>query len=337
MTSPCRCRGIWRIFDFRSDVGVGGCLLIAVVLSTGACQSREEGATRRFLSIGTAGTGGIYYPLGGAIASRLSVADERHQYTAEVTGGSVENVNRVANEEMDLGFTMAATVFQAYHGGPDYPDPITELRLVAPLYPNVAHILVARGSPIESPADLRGRRVSVGSPGSGTEQATRQLLEVYDISYEDIKARYLSFRESSDALRDGAIDAAIFSVGYPASSVLEAITSVNIRLLPVDSAHLEVLIDRYSYYSAGTIPAGTYPGVEKEIATVAVMNWIVATERLEAPVVRLLLNLLQSERAALEQVHGIARQINLEILDATPPIPLHDETVRWWEETKSRE
>jgi TRAP transporter TAXI family solute receptor len=336
MMSPCSWRGTRRILGSNTAIGVGGWLLIAVALLSG-CRPEGSAASRRFLSIGTAGTGGIYYPVGGALASRLSIAHDGHQYTAEVTGGSVENVNRVANSEMDLGFTIATTVFQAYNGGIDYPDPITELRLVAPLYPNVAHILVAGRSPIASPADLRGKRVSVGSPGSGTEQSTRQLLEIYGITYEDIEARYLSFRESSDALRDGAIDAAIFSVGYPASSVLEAITSANVRLLPVDSTHREALVDRYPYYAAGTIPAGAYPGVEADIPTVAVLNWIVATEHLDAEVVRRLLEMLLTQRAELEQVHRIAAQIDLGVLDATPPIPLHDETARWWTEMRTRE
>ncbi|GBD32415.1 MAG: C4-dicarboxylate ABC transporter substrate-binding protein [Gemmatimonadales bacterium] len=302
--------------------------LLALALAVGACQGGERAGGRRFFSIGTAGTGGVYYPLGGAIAARLSLADPDRQYTAEVTGGSVENVNRVAKGEMDLGFSMAPTVYEAFNGGVNYPRPLTNLRIVAPLYPNVTHVLVRRGVPARSVADFKGLRVSVGAPGSGTEELSRQLLEAYGITYDMITVRYLSFIESSDALKDGAIDAAIISAGYPASAVLEALTAGAARLVPVEEEYRETLKRKYPYYVDGAIPRGAYPGVEQDIPTVAVMNWIVGTENLDASVVRTLLDILDRERDALVQVHEIARQIQLGAL-AAAPIPLHPETARW--------
>jgi TRAP transporter TAXI family solute receptor len=314
--------------------------LVAALLAGSAtistsCGSGQTDRARRFLSLGTAGTGGIYYPLGGAIASRLSVADPSHQYTAEVTGGSVENVNRVVNGEMDFGFSMATTVYEAYSGGSDYPEPLETLRIIAPLYPNVTHVLVSRGSDANSIADLAGQRVSVGSPGSGTEQLARQVLEAYDISYEDIETRYLSFSESANALRDGAIDAALISVGYPAAAVLEATTTGKARILQIDSATQQLLAERYPYYAPGTIPAHAYPGVETDIPTVAVMNWIVATEALDGSVVRLLLDILRDQRDQLIQVNAIANQIHVEAL-LTAPIPLHPAAAAWLEEQGTR-
>jgi len=282
------------------------------------------------LSLGTAGTGGIYYPLGGAIASRLSVADSAHQYTAEVTGGSVENVNRVVNGEMDLGFSMATTVYEAYHGGTDFDDPLETLRIVAPLYPNATHVLVSDRSGLQSIGEFSGRRVSVGSPGSGTEQLARHLLEAYGIGYDDISVRYLSFRESADALRDGAIDAAIISVGYPAAAVLEATATGGTHLLPVDSAARQSMVQQYPYYADGLIPPGVYPGTDQGVATVAVTNWIVATEALDGSVVRHLLDILRDDRAELVQVNAIAEQIDLDALGRAP-IPLHPEAQRWLE------
>lgn len=302
-------------------------------LALSGCGGAERGAPRRFFSIGTAGTGGVYYPLGGALAARLSVADPQRQYTAEVTGGSVENVNRVAKGEMDLGFSMAPTVYEAFRGGPNYPQPLTNLRIVAPLYPNVTHVLVRRGSRAQSVADFRGMRVSVGAPGSGTEELSQQLLEAFGITYDMITVRYLSFIESSSALKDGAIDAAIISAGYPASAVLEALTTGAARLLPVDPARREMLKRRYPYYVDGTIPAGAYPGVDRDVPTVAVMNWIVGAEDLDASVVRRLLAILSDQRDALIQVHEIARQIQLAAL-AAAPIPLHPATAEWLEEKR---
>ena len=307
-------------------------LLVGAGAGAGACRTQGEDNPRRFMSIGTGGTGGIYYPLGGAIASRLSMADSNRQYTAEVTGGSVENVNRVANGEMDLGFSMMTTIYRAYNGRIDFPEPLSRLRLVAPVYPNRVHIVAARNSPVQSVAELRGRRVAVGSPGSGTEQVAREVLAAYGITYDDIDVRYLSFRESSDALRDRAVDAAFFAAGYPASAVLEVMTSRAGRLLSIDGEHRRILAERFSYYAEGRIPSDAYPGVAEDVPTVVVMNWIVARDDLDASVVRLVLDLIKNHRSYLEQVHNIARQIDLDVLLQSPPIPYHTETERWIDE-----
>ena len=300
--------------------------LLGVGLLLGACGG--DGAPRQFLSLGTGGTGGIYYPLGGALASRLSVGDEVRQYTAEVTGGSVENVNRILAGQIDLGFSLAVTAFQAHNGVGDFQTPASELRIVAPLYANLTHILVPGSSTAQSLGELRGRRVSVGSAGSGTEQVSKQLLELYGLGYDDVDVRYLTFSESAAALRDGAIDAAIFSVGYPASAVLEATTTGGVRLLGMDDEAIARLRAVYPYYSAGTIPAGAYPGVDTEIGTVAMMNWVVGAESLDAGVVTALLNILATDRVSLEQVHEMAAQIDPARL-AESPIPLHSAAEQW--------
>lgn len=300
-----------------------------VVLGTvlAACSGGKAGPGR-FLSIGTGGTGGVYYPLGGALASRLSQADSSHEYTAEVTGGSVENVNRVMAGQIDLGFALAVTVYKAYHGSPDFPKPDTLLRIVAPMYPNVTQILVPGSSTARSLADLRGKKISVGSAGSGTEQISRQLLEAYGLSYDDIEPRYLSFTESAAALKDGAIDAAILSVGVPAAAVLDATTTGGARLLGVSPDVLAALRKRYPYYAAGEIPAGAYPGVDAPIPTVAMMNWVVGRADLDGHIVKTLLDILQNDRASLAQVHEMAKQIDLSRL-ADAPIPLHPAAAAW--------
>lgn len=304
------------------EVGVA---LAVLALGLGGCAPGEGGG-RRFLSIGTGGTGGVYYPLGGALASRLSLADPSRQYTAEVTGGSVENVNRILAGQIDLGFVLSVTAYEAFHGGEDFPTPAPDLRIVGPLYPNLSHVLVPASSRARTMADLRGMRVSVGSAGSGTEQISRQMLEVHGLTYADISVRYLSFTESSAALRDGAIDAAIISVGIPAAAVLEAATTGRVRLLAVEPEKVAELRARYPYYAAGFIPPGVYPGVNEPVPTVAMMNWVVAREGLDPEVAEALLRIMGPGRAALEQVHDMARQIDLAAL-ADAPIPLHPATV----------
>ena len=285
------------------------------------------GDGQQFLSLGTAGTGGIYYPLGGALASRMSLADPIRQYTAEVSGGSVENINRLADGQMDLGMVLAVTAYQAQFGSGDM-EPVPGLRIVAPLYPNLTHVMVPRNSMDVGIGDLDGKRVSVGPPGSGTEQMARHLLAAHGLTYDDVEPRYLSFSESSSALRDGAIDAAVISVGYPAAAVLEATTTAGVRLLPVDPEVITSMREEHPYYSVAEIPAGAYPGVDETLTTAAVHNWIVAMDTLDDEVVEVLLNILANDRASLEQVHDMAAQIDLARLSSAP-ITLHSATERW--------
>jgi TRAP transporter TAXI family solute receptor len=304
----------------------GAALVLVTAITIPACA--EGGRSNRFLSIGTGGTGGVYYPIGGALASRLSIRDSTRTYTAEVTGGSVENIQRVANGEMDLAFAIGTTVYEAYNGGQDFAAPVSRLRVVAPLYPNVTHVLVRDGAGIGSIAEFRGTRVSVGAPGSGTEQVARQVLEAAGLTYDDVNEQYLSFTESAAALADGALDAAILSVGFPASAVLEATTTGRVRLLPIGAELMAEVSRRYPYYIGGSIPAGSYPRHNEAIPTVAVMNWMVGRDDLDPTVVQSLLDILNDEMATLRQSVEIAAQIDLANL-ATAPIPLHDAAEAW--------
>ena len=283
---------------------------------------------RVFLSLGTGGTGGIYYPLGGALASRLSIADEGRQYTAEVSGGSVENINRLATGQIDLAFVLGVTAFQAQDGQGDWEVPVSGLRVLAPLYPNLTHVLVPAGSEAAGIADLAGQRVSVGAAGSGTEQVARHLLAAYGLTYDDIDPQYLSFNESSSALRDGAIDAAVMSVGFPAAAVLEATTTAGVRLLPVDPDVIAAMRDEHPYYTTTMLPELAYPGVEVAIPMLTVQNWMVGMDSLDDEVVTILLNILAEDRVSLEQVHAMAKQIDLDRL-GDAPIPLHAATQSW--------
>jgi TRAP transporter TAXI family solute receptor len=199
----------------------------------------------------------------------------------------------------------------------------------------MVHVLVPRNSTATSLGDLAGARISVGAAGSGTEEVSRQLLGVYGLTYDDVDARFLTFSESSASLRDQAIDAAIISVGYPAAAVLEATTTGGARLLSFEADRIAALQERFRYYSPGTIPMGSYSGMDEDVSTVAMMNWIVAQEGLDGEVVTRLLDLLRDKRRELEQVHEMATQIDLSALPDAP-IPLHLAAEMWLAEAEDQ-
>jgi TRAP transporter TAXI family solute receptor len=232
---------------------------------------------------------------------------------------------------MDLAMAIAVTLYQAQRGEGDFTQPIAGLRALAPLYPNLTHILVPASSPAQSVGDFAGFKVSVGAAGSGTEQLARHVLEAYGLTYDDVSPQYLSFSESSSALRDGSIDAAIISVGYPAAAVLEASTTGDMRLLGISDDVLERMLQEHPYYSDGEIPPGAYRGVTAPIRTLGVMNWIFSMDTLDDEVVETLLDIFENDRASLEQVHDMAKQIDLRRL-RSPPIPLHPAVERWLSE-----
>ncbi len=308
----------------RISMNGGRLTVVFAVLALVSCAG--DGAERRFASLGTAGTGGIYYPLGGALARMIGEAVPGLQVTAEVTGGSVENLNRVAAGEMDIGMAIGTTLVQAAHGADS--DRYAAVRVIAPLYPNVAHVLAAPGLEIESLSEARGLRVSIGAPGSGTEQMAREVLAAHDLTVDDIRPQYLSFSESATALRDNAIDLAILSVGYPAAAVLEATTTGGVRLLPIASGPLQVLRTEHDYYDTSEIPDGVYPSAAMAIPTAAVRNWLFAREDLPDEIVMAVLDALRDRTEELATVNGVTRQIDLEALSRAP-LPLHPATIEW--------
>lgn len=288
---------------------------LMVALLTGGCGGSSP---VEFRSIGTGGTGGVYYPLGGALAAELSVADSTRRYTAEVTGGSVENVNRVLAGQIDLGFALSVALLQA---------DTTRLRIAAPLYANLVHVLVTGDGTVASLDDLAGRAVAVGSPGSGTERTAREILASRGLDYDDVDERFLSFTEAASALKDRAIDAAIISVGYPAAAVLDAMTATDVRLLSWTREEVSSLVALHPAYDPAEIPAGVYPGpaestTDGTFSTVSMMNWLVVRDDLPDEIVAAAVEILLGEDRPLARVHDMAGRIDGQALGRAP-IPLH--------------
>jgi uncharacterized protein len=197
-------------------------------------------AAQTQLSIATGGTGGVYYPIGGGIAELINNHVEGYSAVAEVTGASVENMALINTGDSDFALALADTVYQAYTGtgaleGREMPG----LRALLSVYPNAIQIVTLAESDIQSIEDLRGRRVSVGAPGSGTEVNAQQILTANGISYDEIDEQRLNFNETADALRDGDIDAGFWSVGPPTSSIMNLAATRAIKLIPLTDAEIE--------------------------------------------------------------------------------------------------
>jgi len=221
---------------------------------------------------------------------------------------------------------IGTTLVQAARGAD--AERYAAVRVVAPLYPNVAHVLAAPGLEIESLSEARGLRVSIGAPGSGTEQMAREILAAHDLTIDDIRPQYLSFGESATALRDNAIDLAILSVGYPAAAVLEATTTGGVRLLAIEPGPLQALLTAHDYYDDSEIPIGVYPSTAAAVPTAAVRNWLFAREDLADEIVVAILDALRDRTEELARVNGVTRQIDLDALSRAP-LPLHPATIEW--------
>lgn len=247
-------------------------------------------------------------------------------------GGSGVNVEAVESGRADVAFTQADIAYQAYSRGTSTsPAPHTALRGIAVLWVNTVHVAVRRESPIQSVADLRGKRVSVSARGSGTETLARAVLEAYGFDYADIVPQFIPFVSAVAQVRDGRTDAAFVVAGVPAVAVTELSELPGIRLLPVPREQLTRMRAQYPFLQPLVVPGGTYPHVEHDVETLGVNNLLVCRRDLDEHLVYELTRALFDSLPALEAAHAAARLIDREQAPATP-IPLHPGAARYYRE-----
>lgn len=286
-----------------------------------------------FLALATAGTGGVYYLIGGSIAEIWSRELPEHQVVAEVTGGSVENLSLLMSDQVAVAFSMGTNALGAYTGTNSFEggQPGQVLTLVA-LYPNVLHLATLDGSGIESLSDLRGRRVSVGAPGSGTEVGARTLLEANGITYDDIVPQRLNFNETANGIRDGTVDAGFWSAGPPTSSIMDLATAREIRLIPLSDEEVERTHAVDATVRRDSIPAGAYRGQDQAVPTLSTPNVLVVRADMPEDLAYSLVETLLGARDELARVHPVAARISAEYTLGVSPIPLHPGVVRYMRE-----
>ena len=259
-----------------------GLLAVAAVTTVAGCGGGDQAAQKQFLNIGTGGTAGTYYPIGGAMAEILNNNIKGMNASAQSTGASVANINMLKEGSIDLAIVQNDITYYAVNGTEMFKDnAVKNIKGIATLYPETCQFVTLDSSGIKSIADLKGKRVAVGAAGSGAEANARQILEAYGITYDDITVQYLSFGEGASALKDGNVDAAFVTAGYPTASVQDISSQNKIRLLPVGDKEADALIAKYPFYTKTTVPAGTYAGFDEEVKTISVMSMLVANDKVD--------------------------------------------------------
>jgi TRAP transporter TAXI family solute receptor len=278
------------------------------------------------ISITTGGTGGVYYPMGGGMANILSKYVPGLQATAEVTGGSIDNLKLINAGKSEVAFSMADAGWDAYEGLDKFKDGKVPLRTLMVLYPNKMHVVTIEATGISKLSDLKGKRVSTGSPGSGTEVMALRVLEAVGIDgKKDFKPERLGVAESVNAIKDRKIDAFFWVGGLPTAAVtdLAATPGVKLRLIDHDEA-VDAMNKKYGpLYVKGVIPAGTYPGQDKPNTEVDVWNILVTNDKMTDAMAYSIVKTLFEKKPELVAVHKEAQNIELKSQTLGSPIPFH--------------
>ncbi|MCC5812408.1 MAG: TAXI family TRAP transporter solute-binding subunit [Ectothiorhodospiraceae bacterium] len=307
--------------------------IITSVLVASLLFVAQSGFAQERLSIATGGTGGVYYPIGGGLAELINRHIDGYSAVAEVTGASVENMGLIFRGDSDLALVLADTAYQAYNGtGAFEGRQIENTRALASVYPNAVQLVTLAGSGVESLQDLKGKRVSVGAPGSGTELNARALLEANGLSYDDIRVQRLNFNETADALRDGDIDAGFWSVGPPTSSILNLATTRDIRLISFTDEEIEKAAEVEPVFAPYTLRAGMYDGVDEEVQTISIPNVLVVNSDMDEELAYQITKVMFERVEDLIAIHPAANDTTVDFSLTSTPVPLHPGAIRYYEE-----
>jgi len=308
--------------------------LLALALSLAPVPGHAQQKSIR-LSIATGGTGGVYYPLGGGLANVLSYTLPDVEATAEVTSASVDNIKLVGAGKADIAFTLADTAADGYNGVGKFKEKVP-VRAIAVLYANKSQWVTMEGTGVEKIQDLKGRRISTGAPGSGTEVIALRILEAYGIDpNKDVKREKLSVAESASALKDRKIDAFFWSGGVPTAAVtdLAATPGVKVKLLDHAGAVPAMVKKNGSLYVKGVIPAKSYPGQVKDVEVADVWNLLVVNEKMDEKLVYRIVKTLFEKKADLVAVHQEAKNLDLATqYDGGSPLPFHPGAMKYFAE-----
>jgi TRAP transporter TAXI family solute receptor len=288
------------------------------------------------ISIATGGTGGVYYPMGGGLAAVLSKSVPGMQATAEVTGGSVDNLKLIGTDKPYIGFTMADAGLDAFRGEDKFKGNKVPLRTLMVLYPNRMHLVSTEGRGVNKIADLKGKHISTGSPGSATEVMAFRILEAAGLDKDkDVKRERLGVAESVNAIKDNKIDAFFWVGGLPTAAVTDLANTPGTKIKMVDHSDVVAKMNqKYGpLYVEDTIPKAMYKGMDADNKQATVMNLLVAHQNMDEKTAYNIVKTIFDKRTDLIAVHKEAENFKLENQrTAATPIPFHPGAVKYFAE-----
>lgn len=297
-------------------------------------------ANAQNLSIATGGTGGVYYPMGGGLAAVLSSKVPGMAATAEVTGGSVDNLNLVGSGKPYVGFSMADAAKDAQSGEGKSAGKKRDLRTLIVLYPNLMHVATVESTGIKSMKDLKGKRISTGAPGSATEVMAFRLLEAAGIDKDkDVKCERLSVAESVNAVKDRKIDAFFWVGGLPTAAVMDLANSLGMKIVMVDTSDkVPIMNKKYgNLYFQTVIPKATYSGMTKDNKVAAVANILVVNANMPDDEAYKIVKTVFDNKLDLVRTHQEYMNVNLENQKVkSTPLDFHPGALKYYKEKISR-
>ena len=303
--------------------------VIGAALLAGAALAQQK-----TIAIATGGTGGVYYPLGGALANVISKNLPGYQATAEVTGGSVVNLKLIGTGQSELAFSMADAALDAFNGQDKFKSGKVAVRTLMVLYPNRMHVVTVEGTGIGKMADLKGKRVSTGSPGSATEVMAFRVIEAAGLDKDkDMRRERLGVAESVNAIKDRKIDAFFWVGGLPTAAVTDLGATPGVKIKLIDHSDVvDKMNAKYGkLYVTDTIPAKTYPGQETDNKISTVWNILIANESMADDIAYNIVKLIFDKKADLVAVHKEAENVDFKYqIKASSPVPWHPGALKYF-------
>ena len=290
-------------------------------------------AAPTFINVLTGGTSGVYYPIGVALSQLYSNGIEGSKTSVQATKASVENLNLLQAGRGELAFALGDSVADAWNGVEDagFKAPLKKIRAIAGTYPNYIQIVANAESGIKTLEDLKGKRISVGAPKSGTELNARAIFKAAGLTYEDMgKVEFLPYAESVELIKNRQLDATLQSSGLGMAAIRDLASTMKISFVAIP-ADVTAKIDNAAYQAA-TIPAGTYDGQDADVPTVAITNILVSHEGVSDEVAYQMTKLMFDNLDRLGTAHSAAKDIKLETATKNLPIPLHPGAERFYKE-----
>jgi uncharacterized protein len=305
-------------------------VLALCVAVLGLVSAASAGEMKYILATG--GTAGTYYPYGGAMTKIWNSKIPGMNVTAQATGASVENVRLMNRDEVEFALVQTDTIDFAFNAKEAFKEPLTKMAVVAVLYPELVHIVTRAELGITSFSGLRGKKIGVGAPGSGTEANFRQLMDVHRMGKDDVATQYLSFAESADQFKDRRIDAFMVTGGVPTSAIMDVATQREIKIVPIEETMISIMTAKYPFLSGATIPANAYRGVTSPVKTVAVNAVLIAHPKVPESVVYNMTKALFENQAELAATHVKGKELTLGKAATGVSIPLHPGAVKYYKE-----